>query len=535
MITCIVHECFIESFELVILNKRNKKKDEVNSDAGEKSMILEEIKKFKTITVQCHDNPDADAIASGFAIYTYLKAIGKEVELIYSGRFEISKPNLMEMVKQLNIPIQFVKEYVPKELLVTVDCQYGAGNVTKFEAKTVAIIDHHQIEINDVPLFDIRQSLGSCSTLIWSLIMEDSFSLANYENVSTALYYGLFSDTNSFAEIEHPLDKDMRDALEYDKSLLAKLRNSNLLLKDIETAGIALLHCSYNAQDNFSVFRAQPCDPNILGFISDLALQVNIIDTCVVFNETDHGIKFSVRSCIREVMASELASYLSDTIGSGGGHKEKAGGYILSKKFHTKYPELDVDTYFLNRIREYYDSFDFVYSNNHKLDISKMKVYKKKPILLGFVSTTDIYPEGTPILIRTLEGDVDIKVSNQIYLMIGKRGEVYPIKKEKFQSSYMISDQPLNLQIDYKPHIKNQNTGDIVELKTFSSTCIPTGDVRIYAKQTTRATKVFTNWDKEGYMLGKLGDYIAVRTNDFQDVYIIDKEIFYETYEEVTE
>ena len=30
--------------------------------------------------------------------------------------------------------------------------------------------------------------------------------------------------------------------------------------------------------DDFSVFEAEPCDPNVLGFISDLALQVDNID-----------------------------------------------------------------------------------------------------------------------------------------------------------------------------------------------------------------------------------------------------------------
>lgn len=29
--------------------------------------------------------------------------------------------------------------------LVTVDCQYGQGNVTRFDAGKVAVIDHHQI------------------------------------------------------------------------------------------------------------------------------------------------------------------------------------------------------------------------------------------------------------------------------------------------------------------------------------------------------------------------------------------------------
>lgn len=496
-------------------------------------MILNEIKKFDTITLQCHDNPDADTIASGFALYTFFKAMGKDVELIYSGRFEMSKPNLVEMVKNLEIPIRFVREYYPKGMLVTVDCQYGAGNVTKFEANDVAIIDHHQVEIINVPLSDIRGNLGSCSTLVWSLITEDGFSLEANENVATALYYGLLSDTNNFAEISHPLDKDMRDNLNYDGSLITRLRNSNLLLEDIETAGISLLRSSHNSKDNFSIFKAQPCDPNILGFISDLALQVNTIDTCVVYNETDHGIKFSVRSCVREVMASEFAAFLADTIGSGGGHKEKAGGYILSEKLYTKYPNINADAYFLNRIQEYFESFDFIHSGNEDYDVTSMNVYKKKPMLLGFVPTTDIYPEGTPIQIRTLEGDVDIDVSEDIYLMIGKRGEVYPIKKDKFEKSYIVSDQPLELNSDYNPHIKNRSTGVAFEFKTISSTCLPSGDVFIYAKQSTRSTKIFTSWDHEGYMIGKKGDYIAVRNDDLKDVYIIDEDIFYETYDEV--
>ena len=32
--------------------------------------ILEELQQYDNITVQCHDNPDADAIASAFGVYT---------------------------------------------------------------------------------------------------------------------------------------------------------------------------------------------------------------------------------------------------------------------------------------------------------------------------------------------------------------------------------------------------------------------------------------------------------------------------------
>ena len=35
-------------------------------------MKLAELEKYNPITIQCHDNPDADALASGFGLYSYL-------------------------------------------------------------------------------------------------------------------------------------------------------------------------------------------------------------------------------------------------------------------------------------------------------------------------------------------------------------------------------------------------------------------------------------------------------------------------------
>ena len=39
-------------------------------------MKLSDLAAYNPITVQCHDNPDADALASGYALYT-LKNPGK--------------------------------------------------------------------------------------------------------------------------------------------------------------------------------------------------------------------------------------------------------------------------------------------------------------------------------------------------------------------------------------------------------------------------------------------------------------------------
>ena len=40
-------------------------------------MTLADLLRFQRIAVQCHDNPDADALASGYALYRYFTAHGK--------------------------------------------------------------------------------------------------------------------------------------------------------------------------------------------------------------------------------------------------------------------------------------------------------------------------------------------------------------------------------------------------------------------------------------------------------------------------
>ena len=114
-------------------------------------MRLSDLLNFQDIVIQCHNNPDADAIASGFGVYTYLKAHNKNVRLIYSGPNQIQKANLCLMVETLNIPIEHVETLNSPELLITVDCQHGEGNVNSFEAKTIAIIDHHQPAVDFPP------------------------------------------------------------------------------------------------------------------------------------------------------------------------------------------------------------------------------------------------------------------------------------------------------------------------------------------------------------------------------------------------
>ncbi|MCQ2080598.1 MAG: DHH family phosphoesterase [Lachnospiraceae bacterium] len=503
-------------------------------------MQLAKLLQFNQITVQCHDNPDADAIASGFGLYSFFKSQGKNVRFIYSGRSEINKANLMLMLK--NLGIDSIIEYVPKTgddiklegLLITVDCQYGCGNVTKFEADQIAVIDHHQLEIKEDEWCEINPRLGSCSTLVWSMMKNASYTFDDI-NLGTALYYGLFTDTNSLTELSNPLDMDLRDDIICDQSLINMFKNSNLSLEELEIAGVALIKYIFNEEHNYAIIKAAQCDPNILGLISDFLIQVAEVYTCVVYNEWPDGFKYSVRSCTKEVMADEMAAFIGDGIGSGGGHREKAGGFIKKSLYHDKYPTLHTEAFFSTRINEYFDGCEVYYAKDTILDTSDMALYVKKKIPFGFVKASDILPIGTPVTVRTLEGDLDIEVKDDTIIMIGMRGEVYPSYQDKFEKSYTVTGEKYKENDDgqkiyYRPTIKNRATGETLKLTDYAMQCISSGGTKIYAKQMYKRMKVFASWDNEKYMHGKSGDYIAVRTDDEHDIYIIDHDIFNESY-----
>ena len=184
-------------------------------------MRLSDLLIYKKIYIQCHDNPDADTIASGYALYRYFTDMGKDAVLFYGGKFKIQKSNLKLMVHELDIPIEYGEVTVlADELLVLADCQYGEGNVVKTEAANVAVIDHHQAEADMTSMCEIRSELGSCSTIVWHMLEEENYPVNEDSRIGTALYYGLYTDTNQFAELYNPIDMDMRESVMVNQSMI---------------------------------------------------------------------------------------------------------------------------------------------------------------------------------------------------------------------------------------------------------------------------------------------------------------------------
>ena len=86
-------------------------------------MELNQFLKYKDIVIQCHDNPDADALASGYALMWYFHKKNKPARFIYRGRNEIKKSNLIIMIKELEVPVEYEPFFAEEpDLIITVDC-----------------------------------------------------------------------------------------------------------------------------------------------------------------------------------------------------------------------------------------------------------------------------------------------------------------------------------------------------------------------------------------------------------------------------
>ena len=497
-------------------------------------MRLGDLDSFNSITIQCHDNPDPDALAAAFGLYKFFLDKGRDVRIIYSGSYKIKKSNLLLMIRELEIPVSY---YSPESgridgLLLTADCQYGQGNVTKLDADELAVIDHHNGTCS-LDLKEIHPELGSCSTLVWKLLTDEGYDIISDRDLSTALYYGLMTDTGNFSEISHPLDKDMRDGLIVNEAQIRLFTNSNITLDEMRITGEALAGYACVSDYSCGILKADDCDPNILGIISDMALQVAEFKVVVAYGHVSGGYKLSVRSCIKEVMADDFVRAITEGTGSGGGHDFKAGGFISEDKLRAYFPSMSIQEYLNDAIQHYFESFSIIYAAKYKPDMSLFEKYGKNKLVLGYIDPLSFLDKNTQIMVRTLEGDTELVVDGSFYIMVGILGEVYPMSIQKFEASYRQADVPFDRSLEYVPRIYTEPDGKVYDLYDRINSCIPTGSSYILATELDKDVKLFTRWYEEKYMMGKKGDYIACREDDLHDFYIIRRDIFDITYSPV--
>lgn len=437
---------------------------------GEKHMRLSELLQYREIIIQCHDNPDADTIASAYGLYLYFKFFDKNVRIIYSGRSKISKSNLKMLIDELHIPIEHVTSlYIEPELLITVDCQYGEGNVTHFHAQKIAVIDHHKDCEGMRDFAEIFTEYGSCTALVYRMLVDENYPIHEDSGLMTALYFGLYMDTNAFSEARAPYDYDLLESIQPKEQLFQQLKNTNFTMNEIEIAANALIRCEFNKEDKLAIIKANPCDPNLLGFISDMVLQVEGVNTAVAF--------------------------------------------------------------FLQAMREYFQSYDII-ENGTALDRNEMELYERRPTRFGVIPLISLGEEGKKLLMVTLHQSLEVTVSKDNYLLVNHSGEAFEITRDRLEERYRILEKVYDCSSDYPITFHDIENNTMIQLMDDLQCCISKHKKYVRAKELTKAVKVYYNFESKIYVMGDAGDYIAYKNEDEEkNLFIIKHEDLLSLYE----
>ncbi len=452
-------------------------------------MRLEELLQYDDIMIQCHDDPDADAIACGWTLLTYLESKGKTPRLVYTGERKVRKVNLLLMLDKFSIPLEYLPE--PEgtpELLVTVDGQAGEGNMSPLPCRNLAVIDHHEVEDKRAlpAMSEVRSGCGSCASVLWSMLMN----------------------------------------------------SANLSVEELGIVGDALASLHRNPEFRFAVAQVRPCDPNILGVVSDQVMTVDQVDVCVSYCLLSDYVKISVRSYLEKVQADKLARWIAHGfLNDAGGDRMKAGGrlplnlvrQVCCDVADTGWDGLEgaVGRLIYRRIASYFEGAIQLRAGEYQMDGSEV-LYRKKKIPSGYVPSDQLFPEGTEILIRMIEGDAIKKAGPDLYIRIGVSGETYLNKREDLLRNYELLDEPYEIEGVYPPVVYHAETHEKKSLEKYVKQCVAKDEAKIWARQLDRRAEVITGW---GMMLGEAGDWLAAKADNPQDIYIIRRGIFEKTYE----
>lgn len=278
--------------------------------------------------IQTHNYPDPDAVASAFGLQYFLKQHGVEATICYEGTVEKLSTRKMFEVFQIDVlEASQIQDMTEQDYIVAVDSQKYNANLTDLVGDEVACIDHHPTFIEcSYQYGDIRKA-GACSTLIAQYFYQTRTPMD--ATVAAALAYGIKVDTADFIRGVTELDLDMF-AYVYKQADVDKIKimyHDVLELDDLKAYGAAIDNIYINDGVGFAWIPLD-CPDALIAIISDFILSLNVVDISIVYAVRRDGIKFSVRSEHGDIDAGKMVGNVLKDYGSGGGHREMAGGFI---------------------------------------------------------------------------------------------------------------------------------------------------------------------------------------------------------------
>ena len=297
--------------------------------------------KGKRVFAAVLGSPDPDGMASAWAVSYIAKHVGVEIPILV---FEvISRPDNWEFVNRLKVPLKFIRnpETVQGfEGFIAVDRQNPILPRDIINPPPViAHIDHHQPEPTGALFSDVRQNVGSASTIL-ALYLD---ALKNhirrdtevYRRLATALLVGIRTDTDGMLRAN---SLDYRAA-----STLAPYINSDdlyaIMEKPIGEAFLKTLKNVLNTLQRFPYLtvgfagKVARTARDTIGQSADFILHSEGVHTVVIFGVMDGDVVGSMRTTDEKLqpyqyLLSAFQKHLKAPLNAGG--RRFAGGFQFS-------------------------------------------------------------------------------------------------------------------------------------------------------------------------------------------------------------
>lgn len=294
--------------------------------------LLELLRDYEQLLVVMHDNPDPDAIASGWGVQVLIEEkLGIPTRLVAGGA--IVRAENRHMVDLLQPPLELVDDVDIDQgtAIMLVDCAATTTNhlVTRKQLLPVAVIDHHQVgdENREISFVDIRPNAAASASIVASYLNEQHIEVGG--KLATAMLYAFRSETRGHETHFSPLDREMLAWLteQGEPALLAEIENAPLP-RDYFADLLLALQNTFVYVDAAVCFLPQATGAEIVGEVADMLVRCENVTRVLCAAIIGEDLLLSARTSPIGGNATKLLEQTLEGLGSGGGHNHRAGGKI---------------------------------------------------------------------------------------------------------------------------------------------------------------------------------------------------------------
>lgn len=293
--------------------------------------LLRVLDEYREIMVIMHNNPDPDAIATGWALLLLVDSrLHKPARLL--GRGAVLRAENLQLLKLLQPPIELVEEISPDALTATVlvDCSPASVNHLLGEQKApVAVIDHHEAKGDGfrIPFRDVRPKVTASASIASEYMREQHIEPG--PKIATALLYAIRTEMigaqKALSRVDHSVLRWLSGFAEH--KLLSEIENPPLPRTYYEELLLGLDSVLVYA-DSAVCFLPRITAPEIVGEFADLLIRCDGLQYVLCGSRVGDDFLLSARSKGGERTALSLLNQTLRGLGDSGGHLHRAGGKI---------------------------------------------------------------------------------------------------------------------------------------------------------------------------------------------------------------